>query len=253
MTEEQLWAIGAGVVALLIAVLVSVVLNRRSQAASESRVAGVESAIEARSGELSTRLQEQNDTVARRLRALESMVNSRLDAEAAERQQDEQRIQASLAELREQILHRLDEQAQQVQQQVRQALDALGAQVAQTQQALRETGARVDTLERDLRLTRTEAALAQAVILGWKARTHLSEQDTGLAQHALTELDAELQRALEFTPESLRPRIDEARRSVGELKEGVDARTFPVAAVEMLTDRIHDLIGIADRQRAGVL
>jgi hypothetical protein len=39
----------------------------------------------------------------------------------------------------------------------------------------------VDRGERELGLTRARAALSQAVVLGFRGRTHLSEQNTGLA------------------------------------------------------------------------
>jgi hypothetical protein len=53
-----------------------------------------------------------------------------------------------------------------------------------------------------------------------------------------------------LAPDGLKPRIEEARRGLGELKEGVESRTFPVAAVERLADRIHALITAEPAQEA---
>ncbi|MHB1416295.1 MAG: hypothetical protein ACYC1C_13685, partial [Chloroflexota bacterium] len=65
----------------------------------------------------------------------------------------------------------------------------------------------------------------------------------------LTETDAALQRALALAPQALRPRIEEVRRSLNELKSGVEARTFPVASVEILTDHIDSLVEGMDETR----
>jgi hypothetical protein len=53
-----------------------------------------------------------------------------------------------------------------------------------------------------------------------------------------------------LAPNGIRPRIEEVRRSLGELKEGVEARTYPVAAVEMIADRVQSLIAAEPAQES---
>jgi len=122
------------------------------------------------------------------------------------------------------------------------ALVSHGKELASTQQKLEDSILRLNQLDHGLRLTRTRAALQQAVVRGIRARTHLAEQNTGLAERDLTEADTALQRALTIAPNGLKPRIEEARSGLNELKEGVGARTFPVTSVEILADRIDAVI-----------
>jgi hypothetical protein len=106
---------------------------------------------------------------------------------------------------------------------------------------LDEAAQRLERMERQLGLARSQAALLQAAAKTTKARTHLAEQNVGLAERDLSEADAVLQRALALAPDALKPGIEEVRRGLDRLKQSGETRTFPVAAVEMLADRIDDL------------
>lgn len=233
MTEVQMWAVGAAVVALLIAIVVSLLVAGRVH-----RVATADA--ERRVREIEARLREERDERTESLRALEERLQASVDTvrerlEAVRREGDEGRAQ---------VLGRLDEQTQQLSG----MLNAQGQQIARVHQELRNTVARAERLEGQVRVGRTQAALAQAAALTTKARTHLSEQNTGLAERDLTEADAALQRALALAPEGFAPRIEEVRRGLGELKQSVEARTFPVAAVEIVADRIEGLIAAEEEQ-----
>ncbi|HEV2125184.1 MAG TPA: hypothetical protein VGW38_20735 [Chloroflexota bacterium] len=262
MTEDQLWAVLAGGAALLlalIAVLISAYSARRALTASEAR-------SEEQIGEMQKALRQQREAQGKQVQeqqALLSRLTERVDAEQIQRRH----LQASLEDFRTEMLRRLDgrlaEHTKQVQQsvdafsqrfnQVQQTVTALAQQITQAEQtlgeritaleqALQATGTQLDGLQDQIRGIQLEVSLAHAVASGSKARMHLSEQNSGLAEHDLTELEDDLDRAVMLAPNGLRPRLEEVRRGVRELKEGVEARTFPVAAVEMLTDRIRTLI-----------
>ncbi|HYZ00901.1 MAG TPA: hypothetical protein VFA92_05355 [Candidatus Binatia bacterium] len=173
VSEAQVWAVGAALVALLIALAVIRLAAGRARRASEARL-----------NELRLQLQRQGD------------------------------------ELRTQQQGLVDEHAQK--------LEAISR--------------RVESLDRQFGLTRTQGVLLQAAARTGKARRHLAEQDTGLAKRDLAEAEDALQRASALAPEALRPEIDEISRGLKELAQSVEARTFPVVAVETLTDRIYNLV-----------
>jgi hypothetical protein len=238
MTEDQVWAIGVGLVALLLAVVVSLVIASRTRAASEAHA-------ETRVRELQARLVQQDETRAQQANDLNRQLGDRIEAERVQRQQFQHELQGNSDQLRADVLQRLDERFGRQDQRLQEVIDALGRQLGQAEQGLQEVTARLQGLEHlkdDLQLARLQTTLTQAVATGFKARTHLNEQNSGLAEHDLTELDEDLQRALVLAPDGLKPRIEEVRRGVHELKESIEARTFPVAAVEMLTDRIRSIV-----------
>ncbi|MDO8473474.1 MAG: hypothetical protein Q7T05_06615, partial [Dehalococcoidia bacterium] len=115
-------------------------------------------------------------------------------------------------------------------------------EVGQAQLKLQEIEERSNRQQLEIRNLRMRAALQQAVSRGLKARIHLAEQSSGLAERDLTEAGSALQSAFGIAPKELKPRIEETIRSLNELKQSVEARTFPVASVEMMTDRIDALI-----------
>jgi chromosome segregation ATPase len=224
--EWHFWAIGAAVVALLISIAVTFLVASRARDASAA-------ALEERAAALQEALCQQADALTRQLEGTEH----RLAESAQTVETNRRQAEANLAAVRGEVRQQSEAQAQQSDH----AFHAFGQQMRDSQQGLRDLAARVEAAELQLRQLRTQAALAQAVSLAFKARTHLSEQSAGLAQHDLAALDTSLQRAAEAATNGLRPRIEEARRSLGDLKEGIEGKTFPVAAVELLADRIDDL------------
>lgn len=181
----------------------------------------------------------------------------RLDTRVAELSQRVQQNQQQLLQQVQTQAQQLTQQAQEQQQQSRQAADtlgqeltvrvqaaaeSLGQQMAQQQRAVEESTMRLSRLEKEIGQLHLQVALAHAVATGERARTHLKEQEAGLAEHDLTELEDNLERVRSLSPAHLRPNLDMVRRGVQELKGSVEARTFPVAAVELLTDRIRALL-----------
>ena len=76
-----------------------------------------------------------------------------------------------------------------------------------------------------------------------KARIHLAEKDAGLAKRDLRECDLALQAAMAFADEETKASLRELRASMTELREGIEAETFPLTTLEILIDKIEALIG----------
>jgi GTP cyclohydrolase II len=76
-----------------------------------------------------------------------------------------------------------------------------------------------------------------------KARIHLAEEETGLAKRDLRECDSALEAATAFADEETKASLKELRGSMTELREGIEAETFPLTTLEILIDRIEALIG----------
>jgi len=76
-----------------------------------------------------------------------------------------------------------------------------------------------------------------------KARIHLAEKDTGLAKRDLRECDLALQAAMALADEETGASLKELRASMTELRDGIEAETFPLTTLEILIDRIEALIG----------
>jgi septal ring factor EnvC (AmiA/AmiB activator) len=76
-----------------------------------------------------------------------------------------------------------------------------------------------------------------------KARIHLAEEETGLAKRDLRECDSALEAAMAFADEETEASLKELRASMVELREGIEAETFPLTTLEILIDRIEDLVG----------
>jgi chromosome segregation ATPase len=229
--EWQVWTVGAAVVAFLLSVAVTLFATARAGAAGATAHTERELALQR---QLRLEIGQQADALTGRLEAAERrLADSARDAETQRRQ-----AEADLADARTEARRQVETHALEVQH----ALDALGTQLQDSRQVLRDLATRAEVTEHDLRRLQTQVALARSVGLAFKARTHLSEQHAGLAQHDLAALDAGLEQAAALATNGLRSRIDEARRSLGELRDGIEAKTFPVAAVELLADRLDDLI-----------
>ncbi len=76
-----------------------------------------------------------------------------------------------------------------------------------------------------------------------KARIHLAEEEAGLAKRDLRECDVALEAAMAFADEETKASLKELRASITELREGIEAETFPLTTLEILIDRIDNLIG----------
>jgi septal ring factor EnvC (AmiA/AmiB activator) len=76
-----------------------------------------------------------------------------------------------------------------------------------------------------------------------KARIHLAEKDAGLAKRDLRECDLALGAAMAFADEETGASLKELRASMTELREGIEAETFPLTTLEILIDKIEALIG----------
>jgi chromosome segregation ATPase len=88
-----------------------------------------------------------------------------------------------------------------------------------------------------------QVLLLKASAKALKARIHLAEKEAGLAERDLAECDATLEEATALADEKAKVTLQEIRKSIIELKEGVEARTFPLATLEIVSDKIDGLIG----------
>jgi hypothetical protein len=76
-----------------------------------------------------------------------------------------------------------------------------------------------------------------------QARMHLAEKSAGLAKRDLRDVEAILSAAIRATDdEELRATLEKLRQSIRELREGIEAETFPVTTVEVLIDQIDGVI-----------
>ena len=76
-----------------------------------------------------------------------------------------------------------------------------------------------------------------------KARIHLAEKEAGLAKRDLRECDLALGAAMAFADEETGASLKELRASMTELREGIEAETFPLTTLEILIDKIEALVG----------
>ncbi len=88
-----------------------------------------------------------------------------------------------------------------------------------------------------------QVLLLKASAKALKARIHLAEKEVGLAERDLAECDATLEAAMALADEKGKIALQEIRTSIVELKESVEARTFPIATLEIVSDKIDALIG----------
>ncbi len=104
-----------------------------------------------------------------------------------------------------------------------------------------------DQLREEAASVATEAEfqvlLLKASAKALKARIHLAEEAAGLAERDLAECDAALEAAMALADEKAKIALQEIRTSIIELKESVEAHTFPLATLEIVSDKIDALIG----------
>ena len=110
-----------------------------------------------------------------------------------------------------------------------------------------DISASADRLQEEATYVATQAEL-QVLLLkasakALKARIHLAEEEAGLAERDLAECDATLEAAIALADEKAKTALQEIRMSIVELKESVEAHTFPLATLEIVSDKIDALIG----------
>ena len=110
-----------------------------------------------------------------------------------------------------------------------------------------DISANADRLQEEAAYVATNAKfqvlLLKASAKALKARIHLAEEEAGLAERDLAECDAALEAAMALADEKAKIALQEIRTSIVELKESVEARTFPLATLEIVSDKIDALIG----------
>ncbi len=100
-----------------------------------------------------------------------------------------------------------------------------------------------DRLQEETTQAKLQVLLLKASAKALKARIHLAEKEVGLAERDLAECDATLEAAIALVNEKDKIALQEIRTSITELKESIEARTFPIATLEIVSDKIDALIG----------
>lgn len=112
---------------------------------------------------------------------------------------------------------------------------------------MEDISANVDRLQEEATYVATNAKfqvlLLKASAKALKARIHLAEEEAGLAERDLAECDAALEAAMALADEKAKIALQEIRTSIVELKDSVEAHTFPLATLEIVSDKIDALIG----------
>lgn len=130
-------------------------------------------------------------------------------------------------------------------------LEAASAKRVQVKEALEaKMSGELGKLEEKMALQEERAAGFQLQVLllkasgkALKARIHLAEEEAGLAKRDLRECDVALEAAMAFADEETKASLKELRASITELRESIEAKTFPLTTLEILIDRIDNLIG----------
>jgi len=107
----------------------------------------------------------------------------------------------------------------------------------------KDISANADRLQEETTKTEFQVLLLKASTKALKARIHLAEKEVGIAERDLAECDATLETAIALADEKTAITLQEIRTSIVELKDGVEARTFPIATLEIVSDKIDALIG----------
>jgi chromosome segregation ATPase len=106
-----------------------------------------------------------------------------------------------------------------------------------------DISANADRLQEEITQARFQVLLLKASAKALKARIHLAEEEAGLAERDLAECDAVLEAAMALADEKTKIALQEIRTSIVELKDSVEAHTFPLATLEIVSDKIDALIG----------
>jgi chromosome segregation ATPase len=97
--------------------------------------------------------------------------------------------------------------------------------------------------ERKIDRLQLQALLLNASGKALKARIHLAEKDVGLVRRDLRECDTILQAAAAFADDETKVALRELRASIVELRDSIEAQTFPLTTLEILIDKIDALVG----------
>ena len=111
--------------------------------------------------------------------------------------------------------------------------EGISATVGQLQEEAKQVATKVEF----------QVLLLRASSKTLKARIHLAEKEAGLAERDLAEVDATLEAAIALADGKAKTALQEIRTSLVELKESIEARTFPLATLEIVSDKIDALIG----------
>lgn len=106
-----------------------------------------------------------------------------------------------------------------------------------------DISANANRLQEETTKAKLQILLLKASAKALRARIHLAEKEAGLAERDLAECDAALEAAIALADEKAKIALQEIRTSIVELKDSVEARTFPVATLEIVSDKIDALIG----------
>jgi len=99
------------------------------------------------------------------------------------------------------------------------------------------------TSETNLAQVHLETMLLRASRQALQARIHLAEKDSGLAKRNLRDVEAALTAAIQTTSDKeLQATLGRLRSSIAELRESIEAQTFPVTTIEVLIDEMDKVI-----------
>ena len=161
-------------------------------------------------------------------------------------------LQAANVELQRSLENRLDDELQALRQEFQRADQQLQDDVqrtlnAQGRELRNEVQTSLDEVSRDVSAiavrTRLEVLLLRASRQALQARIHLAERKPGLAKRDLRAVEAALNEAAETIGDpELQAAVGSLRDSIRELREGIEAETFPVTTVEVLIEKIDEVL-----------
>jgi chromosome segregation ATPase len=127
-------------------------------------------------------------------------------------------------------------------------IEKASAKEAQLREGLEEDltediSANAAQLQEETAKAQFQVLLLKASAKALRARIHLAEKEAGLAERDLAECDAALEAAAALADGKDKIALQEVRTSIVELKDSVEARTFPIATLEIVSDKIDALIG----------
>jgi len=212
-----------GLLALILLVaLLTFVGIRGSRRAAQEAATNADARIQ--------RLQAQIDSLNRELETLRA-ANAELQRSLESRLNDE------LQTLRRD----LQKADQQLQDEVQQTLSAQSRELrGEVQASLEQVSREVGAVAARMRL---EVLLLRASRQALQARIHLAEKKSGLAKRDLRAVEAALNEAVQATDDAeLQAALGNLRDSIRELREGIEAETFPVTTVEVLIEKIDEAL-----------
>lgn len=89
----------------------------------------------------------------------------------------------------------------------------------------------------------TEVLLLKALGKVRQASIHLSDDSPGSAQRDLAVAIDVLDQAKTLVTEGKKVTVEEVRKGLAELRQSIEAKAYPIATLEILGDKLEDLIG----------